>query len=173
MLYVLAVPELDPATAVRLGAFRARHEPHRAALVPPHVTLVFGVAARFLPDVSRRLDAVSREFGALPVAFDRPVTKFDPFENKYKIFLLCGTGQGTVMAMHHALYDGPHRAEFSAAHPFKPHMTIATCDTRAAIDRVDVSDIGALPIAARLSALRLVRFEDGRLETVKTAPLTG
>lgn len=62
------------------------------------------------------------------------------------------------------------RAEFSATHPFPPHMTIATCDTRAQIERLDVSNAGELPLRGVLRALEVVQSSDGVLSALKTLP---
>ena len=59
MIYVLAYPVFEPMSAERINAFRAKHEPDRAKLVPPHVTLVFGVADEHLKTVSTLVDSVS------------------------------------------------------------------------------------------------------------------
>ena len=45
MIYALAYPVFDPSTARAIDAFRTAHEPERARLVAPHVTLVFGLTS--------------------------------------------------------------------------------------------------------------------------------
>lgn len=86
------------------------------------------------------------------------------------MFLLCGDGNEHITSLHNQLYEGEHGLEFGSAHPFKPHMTIATYDERADVEQVDVSAVGKLPIRGKLSALELVRFEGGRLTKLKTVP---
>lgn len=172
MLYVLAYPVFDPSCAERINAFRERHEPKRANLVPPHITLVFGVAGKHLNTLSGLLDQVAADTGAFDVTFATSVIEFDPFEAKHKMFLMCDDGRDHITTLHTRLYDGAHRAELSAAHPFKPHMTVASCETRADVARIEVADIGAFPIRAAISALELVRLEGGRLTTLRTVPLT-
>ncbi len=171
MIYVLAYPVFNRRSAERIDAFRAKHEPQRAKLVPPHITLVFGVANVHLQNVSELVDMVSQQSNAVPVVFDRYVKEFDPFEKKHKIFLLCSEGSTAVTLLHNQLYDGAHRSEFSSTHQFKPHMTVATYNERSDVDQVDVSAVGDFPIKGRVSALELVRFEGGRLTKLKSAPL--
>ena len=170
MIYVLAFPVFDQPIAERIRAFRELHEPQRAKLVPPHITLVFGVANTHLETVSGLVETVSRRTTPIPVAFDSYVTEFDPFEKKYKIFLLCNEGSMAIKALHERLYEGAHRSELSASHPFRPHMTIGTFDTQSDVDQVDVAAAGKLPITGQVSALKLVQLEDGRLSTLRTVP---
>ena len=93
MIYVLANPVFDTSSAERIASFRAKHEPQRAKLVPPHITLVFGVANNNLQTVSGLVEVISQQFSAFPISFDRHVTEYDPFEKKYKILLLCCAGR--------------------------------------------------------------------------------
>ena len=170
MIYVLAYPEFDPSCAGQICGFRAKHEPQRAKLVPPHITLVFGVKSEHLQTITELVEATSSQTQEFPVAFDDHAIEFDPFEEKYKIFLLCGDGSCRVNALHNQLYEGKHRAELCSAHPFRPHMTIATYDKRADIEQVDISDAGGLPVYAKLRALEIVQFTNDELSALKTVP---
>ncbi|EEE37322.1 hypothetical protein RKLH11_1158 [Rhodobacteraceae bacterium KLH11] len=104
------------------------------------------------------------------VTFDDTSIEFDPFERKYKIFLLCGEGGGEITALHNQLYEADYRIELSSSHPFRPHMTIATYDKSEDIEQVDVSDAGELPVYGRLRGLEIVKLANGQLTTLKTAP---
>lgn len=77
----------------------------------------------------------------------------------------------SVSRFYKRLYDGKHRLELSAEHPFEPHMTIASYDVRADVEKIDVSAIGDFPIKATVSALELVQLDQGRLTTLKTVRL--
>lgn len=170
MIYVLTYPEFEPSCAGKIRDFRAKHEPERAELVPPHITLVFGVKDKHLSTITELAETVSGQIRAFAIVFDGYTVAFDPFEQKYKIFLICGEGSRTVSAVHNQLYDGEHRAELSSTHPFRPHMTIATYDERVEIERVNVSDAGELPVCGKLRALQIVRFSNGKLSTLKSVP---
>lgn len=171
MIYVLAYPIFEPKAAARIGVFRGKHEPERARLVPPHITLVFGVTDGHLKTVSDLLDKVSCQTKAFSVFFERSVIEFDPFEKKHKLFLLCGEGRETITDLHNRLYTGAHRSQLSFEQPFDPHMTLASYDEREEADQIDVSALGDLPIKAQLTALELVRLENGCLTALKTVPL--
>lgn len=170
MIYVLAYPEFDATYANRIHDFRAKHEPQRAKLVPPHLTLVFGAKIGHLPVITELAKAVSRQTQTFTITLDHYTIEFDPFEQKHKIFLLCGEGSRDVTALHEQLYDGDHRAEFSPTHPFRAHMTVATCDTSAQIERINVSDVGPLPLYATLRAINVVRLSNGELSIIETLP---
>lgn len=170
VIYVLSYPKFDPSCAGRVDAFRATHEPHRAELVPPHITLVFGVSDRHQRTLDTLIEKTARETREFTVVFNDDTREYDPFDRRYKIFLLCENGKDQVTTLHDRLYAGIDRAEINLQHPFRPHMTVATCDTRAEIDKIDVSRIGDLPITGKLHALELVRLNDGKLTTLKTAP---
>ena len=171
MIYVLAYPTFDQRSTELIDAFREKHEPQRAKLVPPHITLVFGVTNEHLQSVSGLVDVVSQQSSAVTVTFDSHVTEFDPFEKKYKIFLLCGEGRAAIKSLHNQLYEGAQRSEYSLSHPFKPHMTIGSYTEQADVDQVDVSAVGEFPIRGQVSSLELVQLESGQLKTLKTAPL--
>ncbi|MDX8352438.1 2'-5' RNA ligase family protein [Cognatiyoonia sp. IB215182] len=170
MIYVLAYPEFDPLCDKRIHDFRAKQEPHRAKLVPPHLTLVFGVKSEHLSVITELAEAVSRETQAFRITFGDHAIELDPFEQKHKIFLLCGKGGCKVTALHNRLYNGEHHDEFSEKYSFRPHMTVATCDTSAQIERINVSDVGPLPLHATLRALEIVQLSNGALSTLIRLP---
>ena len=172
MIYVLAYPRFAPSCAAQIAAFRARHEPQRAKLVPPHITLVFGAADAHLEAIRALVESVSRQTQPFTMSFDAWTSAFDPFEKAHKLFLLCGAGRAAVTALHTRLYDGPHRETLDRAHPFRPHMTIATYDTRAEIDHVEIPFAGDLPFCADLQALELVHLGGGRLTHLKRVPFS-
>ena len=171
MLYVLAYPTFTPSQARSIDRFRARHEPERARLVGPHVTLVFVLPSL---DACALCEATIRAVSgtaAIPVAFDRFVLEHDPFENAHKIFLLASTGGDALTALHRRLYHEAGQVPPGAAHVYRPHMTVATHPARDALESLDASEIGGLPIRARVEAVDVVRVADGQLETLMSVPL--
>jgi 2'-5' RNA ligase len=171
MIYVLACPEFEPSVAGNIARFRHMHEPERAKLVEPHVTLVFG-----LRDV-RPLEFVAFcekvALGVPEIAVDFAATEIvhDPFEKTYKFFLMNSTGRDELIALHERLYDGPHRSELLPAIPFRPHMTVATHSDRAIIERLDARAIGAFPISGKVRALEIVELVKKTLIRLRTIPL--
>ena len=78
----------DPLQADRILEFQAKHEPQKAKLVPPHLRFVFGLKSLYRPVIVALANAVSRHTRALLISFDYHTIEFDPFEQKYKVFLL-------------------------------------------------------------------------------------
>ncbi len=171
MIYVLAYPDIAPAPAQRIDQFRRAHEPDRAKLVPPHITLVFGVQGQHQAVVLRRCHEVARSSAPFAIEFSRCDVVYDPFEKTYKLFLMCALGKDALTDLHNRLYDGPHRAELNTDIPYQPHMTVATNPDRAAIERLDLGDLGPLPIAGTIRALEVVALRDGKLRALDTVPL--
>ncbi len=169
MLYVLAYPRFAPDLLDRIQSFRQRHEPARAALVRPHVTLVFG-----LRDVDQSsFCAMSRRavagVGRFRVTFQGANLRFDPHAQDYKLMLTCIRGDATLSALHRRLYDGPHRSQFDARQPYQPHMTVGTNTQKAALASAGAA--WSEPLSGQISALEVVRLADNRLTTCCTIAL--
>jgi 2'-5' RNA ligase len=171
MIFVLAYPEFEPYIAAKIDQFRTIHEPERAKMVRPHITLVFGLADDTRKDVERQCHVVSGQTPEFDIKFDSHETSYDPFESNHKLVLRCGDGGHIVSALHDGLYDGPHRSGLRSDHVYRPHMTVATCSDRSDIERVNIADIGRLPIAGKVRALDLVQLETGSLTNLMSLPL--
>ncbi|MEW9919939.1 2'-5' RNA ligase family protein [Marimonas sp. MJW-29] len=171
MIYVLAYPEFSADTARRIAHFRALHEPARARLVAAHITLVFGLSKSSSQDVLARCEKTAPRFSPIPVEFTETRLGHDPFEDTYKLFLMCETGRESLTALHDLLYDGPQRAELSPDIPYEPHMTVATHEDRRAIAKLDTSALGAFPICATIRELTVVRRDAGMLQRVGVCTL--
>jgi 2'-5' RNA ligase len=171
VIYVLTHPCFDPAVANRIARFRSAHEPARAQLVPPHITLVFGLASSHAPELTRRCRELAALTRVFTVTFASVERVHDPFEDRHKLFLICDTGADMLTGLHKRLYEGPLRWNLDPGHPFRPHMTVASHPDRAEIDRLDPASLGPLPITGQIHALDLVEVTDGTLRPVKTLPL--
>lgn len=171
MIYVLAYPEFAPSTADALATFRAAHEPQRARLVPPHVTLVFGLrnfSAEAMADQCRRIASEARPF---KVTFADGEFIHDPLENTHKIALPCVMGADELTMLHERLYDGPQRIELNPTIPYRPHMTIATNSERSVLETISTAVLGPFPLAAQITQLELVQVADGTLSNLSSFPL--
>ena len=171
MIYVLAYPKFSASAAAKISAFRKQHEPIKAELVPPHITLVFGSNDAHLEAIEDLVDAVSLQTSKFTVSFDTWVAEYDPFEKKHKVFLVCAVGRENVVELHTRLYEGPHHSDLDPTHPYRPHLTIATKDSRAEIEHLDMTIAEELPLTAELRSLELVHVSDGRLTLLKSASL--
>lgn len=131
---------------------------------------MFGVDEVHLKSVTKRVGETSGKTQDFSIEFHTTEIDFDPFEEKYKIFLRCGEGGEEITALHNQLYNGEHRIEFASGNLFRPHMTVATYDKRVDIERVEVSELGDLPIWGKLFALQIVRFAHGKLSLIMSTP---
>jgi 2'-5' RNA ligase len=170
-IYVLAYPEFEPSVAENIARFRHAHEPERAELVEPHVTLVFGLVGVRPVEFAASCEEVAVGVFEIEVDFAATEIVHDPFEKTYKLFLMNSTGRDELTALHERLYDGPHRFELHPAIPFRPHMTVATHSDRAIIERLDAAAIGVFPNAGKIRSLVIVELVEKTLVRLRTIPL--
>ena len=173
MIYVLAYPEFEPNSARQINHFRSRHEPERAKLVPPHVTLVFGLKDRNPRDILTLCERVVENARRLTIEFTSSELAYDPFEHRHKLLLLCGKGGDALISLHNQIYDGLHRIELKPGIGYRPHMTVATHVDRAIIERLEVVEVGTFPISATINSLEMVELAHGNLNNLASIPFGG
>ncbi|MEJ8476420.1 2'-5' RNA ligase family protein [Roseibium algae] len=171
MIYVLAYPEFELSVAERINRFRSANEPERARLVPPHVTLVFGMRNPHPQDFLTHCEFVAGHVSELAVSFMAGDIVYDPFEKTHKLLLPISTGKRTLIALHQQLYDGTQSAKLNPEVPYRPHMTVATHKDRAIIERFDVATLGAFPLFGRIRKIEIVELSDNTLHPLRTIPL--
>ena len=171
MIYVLAVPQFEPNVAVKIDRFRSVYEPERAKLVPPHVTLVFGLRDVRPQDLLAHCEAMARPLPQLAVDFTVSEVVYDPFEDVHKLCLLSAGGAQALTHLHHQLYDGPHRSQFNADISYRPHMTVATHKDRATVERLDVAELGVFPISGTIKAIEVFELVENALRSLGSIPL--
>ncbi|MEX0285258.1 MAG: 2'-5' RNA ligase family protein [Paracoccaceae bacterium] len=164
---MLAYPEFTHDVAAQIDAFRAAHEPDRARMVAPHVTLVFA-----LPDVEERTLSkwrdVTASTPAFSVSFAKARPEFDPHEGTHKLFLDCDAGSDELSRLHIALNEA---AGASVVPSYQPHMTVATNRDADRIAALDLSELPPLPFYGQVKQLVAERLEDGMLTTLAQLPL--
>ncbi len=170
MLYVLTYPMFEPNIAANLARFRTAHEPERAVLVPPHITLVFGLSDIKPAEFLEFCQDNAKSTAAFKVTFTKVETAYDPFDRMHKMFLMVDDSQAMLPKLHRRLYLGPHRTQLDDAIPYRAHMTVATNAERAIIDSLDIAEIGKLPITGFIRSLEVVELVDGVLHRLKTLP---
>lgn len=172
MLYVLAYPEFAPSILEKIETFRLLHEPARAKLVSPHVTLVFGLKTASPTDVIARCETEAERLAEFHISFADTTTVFDPYERMHKLLLVCTEGRDQLTAIHENLYAGAYREEFNSDIPYVPHMTVATQQAKEDVASLDVGDMSDLPITAHVKALSVVEHLGERLKPLATVPLS-
>ena len=171
MIYVLAFPRFEPAVSTTLDQFRARHEPERARLVKPHITLVFGLKGMESAEFVDFCKSIIVNQPAIKVAFDRVTVERDPYEQTYKLFLMCSRGREDIKMIHRALHVGPQNSQFDAAQPYEPHITIATNKDRAALETILPSSIGDFPIYGLVDRIEIVSLVEKNLQVLDVVEL--
>jgi len=141
MIYVLAYPQFEPNVIERIRRFRTENEPARAELVPPHVTLVFGLMIIRPHEFLEHCVAVANRSSQFALSFVSEEIAHDPFEKTYKLLLVSSTGSSQLAALHEQLYKGAQRAEQKEDIPYRPHMTIATNPDQTLVERLETSSL--------------------------------
>ncbi|MEO1020062.1 MAG: 2'-5' RNA ligase family protein [Pseudomonadota bacterium] len=171
MIYALAYPRFDDEVTASIAEFRSRHEPDRANLVAPHVTLVFALKRECLEDFIRTCERVTSCTDEFEATFVGSEIVHDPFENAYKMFLCLSNGQSQLISLHEKLYDGPQRSELPPDVPYRPHMTVATNKERSELEKLDSTSIARFPISARISTVEIAELAKSNIQSLKTLRL--
>jgi 2'-5' RNA ligase len=171
MLYVLTYPDFEASVAEKIERFRQEYEPERARMVRPHLTLVFGLSDLGPTELIQLCEEVAKGLPPFNVEFSSTECVYDPFEQAFKLFALCGVGGNHVTALHLKLYEGSHGLEPDQEYPYRPHMTIATHRDRHVVESLDPTMIGSLPLRGTIDSLEIVDLVDGRLSSVRSVPL--
>ncbi len=171
MIYVLAFPHFEANVLQSLAAFRGIHEPERAALVAPHVTLAFRIQNTLPKDMIALCQRVASQKKKFYVEFDTSEVVYDQFEDVHKLLLAISVGQVELTALHEQLYEGLHRQEPHPHLAYHPHMTIATNADPVIIENIDLTSIGPFPIKATINSLEVLKLEDGGLSSIANVQL--
>ncbi|MEM8971226.1 MAG: 2'-5' RNA ligase family protein [Pseudomonadota bacterium] len=172
MIYVLAYPQFEPRLAARLEAFRAVHEPERAQILRPHITLLFGVARAHEANIAALFVGLIGVMPSFWITFGTTKVVHDPYDKAFKLFLVCDEGGENVVALHRHMYDGPHIAELNPEVPYEPHMTVGASQDEGNLKAARIRDIGPLPIEAVVRELALVEYSGGKLSTLAVTHLS-
>ena len=172
VLYVLSVPTWETGVGERIEAFRGMYEPERAALVPAHITLVFGVHGISADDLIAHVAEVARRIASFRVTFSAAEIYEDIIDGGYKLFLMIDAGADMLSRLHEAMYAGPLRSERKADIRYRPHMTIATAETVQGV-QIALADVPALglPLSATVEDLRVCATRQNGTETIATVAL--
>ncbi|MAM77094.1 2'-5' RNA ligase family protein [uncultured Tistrella sp.] len=176
MLYVLCLPRFAAADADRIDAFRRRHEPARATLVPPHLTLVFGAAMACRPALETALAAVAATEPAFDLTLGDPHTHLDDRRREYAFYLRALDGTGPLARLHAALHDGPGLPTRRPDTSFDPHLTLTGApgaDPVTAAAAAFAADAWPLPVRGHVDAVEIVQLLEGRLDRLTRVPLAG
>jgi len=156
MLYVVALPRLAPGAAAHLETLRHRYDAAAAALLPAHVTLVFGVPAAHEPELRRTLARLAQGEPCLELTLERLTLRETP--GGQLLYLAAGQGAGRLRDWYELLHGGVMAAARRRDLEIEPHVTLATFRLGAdATEALVEARALALPVTARIEALTLLR----------------
>jgi 2'-5' RNA ligase len=158
MFYVLCYPRLAGADASAIEAFRAKHEPARAAMVRAHITLVFGVRHIEPAQLVKLAAGIAATTAPFDIAIDGMEVEAHE-HGDHNLMLKVGAGREKLIALNKAFYAGALAPERGAIE-FVPHITVAS-------NRDLKTVITAAPEAKRLTTVK------GRVEALDVATLNG
>ncbi|WP_372054476.1 2'-5' RNA ligase family protein [Tistrella mobilis] len=176
MLYVLCLPRFAAADADRIDAFRRRHEPARATLVPPHLTLVFGAAIACRPALEATLAALAATAPAFDLTLGDPHAHLDDTRREYAFYLRALDGAGPLTRLHAALHDGPGLPTRRPDTPFDPHLTLTGAPEAGPVTAAAAAFAAAawpLPVRGHVDAVEIMQLAEGCLDRVAHVPLLG
>ncbi|WP_420862392.1 2'-5' RNA ligase family protein [Algirhabdus cladophorae] len=167
MIYVLAYPQFKSNTAQVLERFRAKHEPERAKMVPPHITLAFALRDIDLDLFFDHCQKICASVQPFQITFNQQAVVWDPYENTHKLFLWVGAGAAKLNNLHRRIYDDPNVPAACMDGTFRPHMTIGTNADQKALEGLDAAILSHFPIPARQNGLDVVGLLDGTVTPLR------
>jgi len=165
-VFVIAPLVLQPADAERVALLRKTYDPN-AAVVPPHVTLVYGVDDGLESEALRWARIQAGAFSAASLRFTLATVARDYENSAWYLFLLPKQIPAVLSELHRRLNSGPLQNAPDVA--FDAHLTLGRFQERVLADAVARdSNAEGLGIEARIASLEVVLFDgkDARNRTV-------
>jgi hypothetical protein len=165
-VFVIAPLALEPEDAARVGLLRKSYDPN-AAVVPPHVTMVFGVDDGLEREALRWARVQAATFSASTLQFTLATVARDYENSAWYLFLIPRQIPVALAELHRRLNSGPLDGAPEVA--FDAHLTLGRFQERVLADAVarDHNE-GGRPIAASIASLEVVLF-DGTAARNRTA----
>jgi 2'-5' RNA ligase len=114
---IAVVPSLDGTET--LNALRRHFDP-AAAIVPPHLTLVFPFESQLMAsEIRAHIEDSVHGMGAFPIQ----LSSVTGSEGEY-LFLNVKRGNDSLIELHDRLYSGRLSSYLSPEHTFTPHLTV-------------------------------------------------
>jgi len=169
-VFVIAPLDLQPADAERVALLRKTYDPN-AAVVPPHVTMVFGVDDGLESEALRWARIQAGAFAATSLRFTLATVQRDYENSAWYLFLMPKQIPAIFMELHSRLNSGPLQGAPDVA--FDAHLTLGRFQERVLADAV-ARDCNAegVAIEARIAGLEVVLFDGKTARNRTTLPLS-
>lgn len=170
-LLVLAYPNLCERDLGWIEEIRAAHDPLHG-VVRAHITLVFHFRTVPAERLTEHTEMVARSVRSFPVVFRCGSVVKDAFSDQTHVFLVPDEGSGALVKLHDRLYAGPLASELRLDVPYIPHITVGgSADPQACKSLADELNRQDFRLDGRVSALDVIRYEAGSVETIARVPL--
>jgi 2'-5' RNA ligase len=174
---IIAYPTFTGADLTWIEAIRANYDP-QAALVAPHLTLLFPIAADAVSvdEVVTHLHNVVTErvcpMPAFVVTFRSALVMPETGRAGGHLFLIPDEGMSQLVKLHDWLYRGPLASHLRLDIPFMPHITIGAGHDLAALHQVaQTLNDSAFALETTIDRLTVIRHAAGVVTTVGEIPL--
>ena len=165
-VFVIAPLTLQPADAERVALLRKTYDPN-AAVVPPHVTMVYGVDDGLESEAVRWARIQAGAFAAASLRFTLATVARDYENSAWYLFLMPKQIPAVLAELHRRLNSGPLQGAPDMA--FDAHLTLGRFQERVLAEAVARdSNATGLGMEARIASLEIVLFDgkDARNRTV-------
>jgi len=156
-LLIVAPLEASGPDLRRIEAIRRRHDPHHA-LIPAHVTLVFGFETPDAETAAAHLAGIAASQDSIALRLSSYVAVRDVRGDRSHVFLVPDQGRAEIEDLHDRLYAGPLAGTLAPDIPFIPHVTVAARDHHDEAEDL-ARELGQVGVRARLPTLELIAFE--------------
>ncbi len=168
-VFVIAPLTLQPADAERVALLRKSYDPN-AEVVPPHVTMVFGVDDGLESEALRWARIQAGAFSAASLRFTLATVARDYENSAWYLFLMPRQIPPALAELHRRLNSGPLQGAPDVA--FDAHLTLGRFQERVLADAVARdSNAAGLGVEARIAALEVVLFDGKTTRNRTTLPL--
>ncbi len=168
-VFVIAPLDLQPADAERVALLRKTYDPN-ATVVPPHVTMVFGVDDGLESEALRWARIQAGAFAATSLRFTLATVQRDYENSAWYLFLMPKQIPAILMELHSRLNSGPLQGAPDVA--FDAHLTLGRFQERVLAEAV-ARDCNAegVAIEARIAVLEVVLFDGKDVRNRTVLPL--
>ena len=164
-LLIVAPLEASSSDLRRIEAIRRRHDPHHA-LIPAHVTLVFGFETPDVATAAAHLAEIAGEQAVIALRLSAFLAVPDAGADRSHVFAVPDQGRAEIEDLHDRLYSGPLAGQLRADIPFIPHVTVAARDHQDEAEDL-VRELGRIGMPGRLPRLELIAFDGTSVTTLR------
>lgn len=171
--YVVCYPQLAAPDRRWIDEIRRNHDP-QAALIAPHITLVFGLTDIGEAVLTRHITSCAVAQAKIEIRFAAIECHRGFREEASYAYLLPDRGHAEVAALHDALHTGPLLRRGGAMPAFLPHVTLGRSEDRGAVRAlINAHRVPQGGISARLNALTLIALDGGAVRPIAESAFGG